>query len=138
MRRFNPHTQAANDWFLRILTVIVVGVMVLVSAGVCYGQEAPKLPPLPDSIHTQMGAIPVVRTMTPCGIPNALGCFAVAERVIFVRDSLAPVVQWRVLWHEVWHQRMVDARIQFHDDDLSEHVVDLIAAYMVAAMLRTP
>ena len=70
-----------------------------------------------------------------CNNEYALGCLNVAQRVIYVRDSLARIVEWKVVLHEIGHLRIFDARIQFHDEELADRVVDLWATLWLQAML---
>lgn len=134
MRWFNPHTKAANDWFLRIIFALCVLALMLFAASAAFAQSA-ELPPLPDSVRTQMGYVSIFRAQLPCGAPRALGCFSMSQRAIVVRDSLPLVVAWRAYLHELGHLRLSDTYIRIGDAALEDSIVDMWARYEVEAML---
>lgn len=98
------------------------------------------LPPLPDSVSTQLGWIHVERVPYPtCGIPDrdstdTLGCFARRSRRLQVATGLALSQAWEVLEHEKVHVRCWDGHVELSDED-EEQLADVIAAARVAEML---
>lgn len=98
------------------------------------------LPPLPDSISTQLGWIQVERVEHPtCGIPSAdstetLGCFARRSRRIQIATDLSLAQAWETLEHEKFHVRSWDGHLVL-PDDVEEQVADVVGAARVAEML---
>jgi len=93
------------------------------------------LPPLPDSVETLIGPVPIVLSKAPCGNPRELGCYVMAYRIIFVHDSLPLVMAWKVALHEIGHLRLSDARVVIEDEALEQRVVDLWATWALHELL---
>lgn len=96
-----------------------------------------SLPPLPDSVETLIGPVPIVLSKAPCGNPRELGCYVMAYRIIFVHDSLPAVMAFKVLLHEVGHLRLSDARINIADPDLEQRIVDLWATWALHDLIES-
>lgn len=97
-----------------------------------------QLPPLPDSVETPIGYVRVLKVAMPCNDARALGCFASLRRIIFVKDSMAPIMGWKVYLHEVGHLRLFDAYIRVGDPLLEDRIVDLWANLQLGEMLARP
>lgn len=66
--------------------------------------KAQQLPPLPDSIPTAIGPVPVQRVAgLLCQGEQAFGCFDAERFVIQVRDSIDLAVAWQTVRHERFH-----------------------------------
>ena len=97
------------------------------------------LPPLPDSVATMIGAVPVFRVANlECNHIQSFGCFSALNRAIAIRDSMSPVMSWKALLHEEGHLRLFDAFIRIQEPGLEDRIVDLWANYRLAAMIARP
>lgn len=113
--------------------------MLLVAAAPAVAHcQRQQLPPIPDSLETPIGYVRVLKVQTPCNDIRALGCFASLRRVIYVKDSLAPIMAWKVYLHEVGHVRLFDAYIRVAEPGLEDRIVDMWANYALAGMLSRP
>src|SRR5689334_23558 len=75
-------------------------------------KKSPKttLPALPSQVHNILGPIPIqyVRDLRTNSDEKALGMWCPEERVIQIRDGIAPEVAWLTIKHEwvhavLWH-----------------------------------
>ena len=94
------------------------------------------LPPIPDSVPSQLGPIPVtfVAELEARDEELCFGLWDTLTRTIKIRDGLPINVQWQVLIHEQVHQILFDAGVKL-DEALEEIVCDCLASARVAEML---
>lgn len=94
------------------------------------------LPPLPDSVPSAVGWVPVRRVASPCGGgEGTLGCFRIAERIIEIRkDSLSHIQAWIAIEHERAHLNMFDAAVPL-SEGLQEFMARVISTARVREML---
>lgn len=97
------------------------------------------LPPLPDSIRSQIGWVQVrVVAGLKCGpLGEAMGCYDGGRHVIAITDSLSPRMAWYTLFHEEVHMVLWIAGQHLSDGEVEERVADAIAAHRLAAVLAT-
>lgn len=93
------------------------------------------LPPLPSSIRSPLGQVPVVVVADlQCNDEPALGCFDVEQRRIAIKDSVPLIVQWQALFHEEVHLILWDSGHSTHDA-AEEGIADAIATARAADLL---
>lgn len=98
------------------------------------------LPPLPDSVPSQLGAVPVtfVPDLKTRAGEDALGIWDGELRIIKVRSGLPLVVSWQVLRHEQIHQVLWDAGFTDSLTDTQHEILcDSLASARVAEMLAS-
>lgn len=103
-------------------------------------QWANGLPPIPDSIDTPLGPIPIVQDT---GLKNEagirlMGGFVPAERLIFLDRAITNrVVAWTVLRHEQCHVTLWDAGLRnFFGSEAGSKIADAICDAFAAARVR--
>jgi hypothetical protein len=113
---------------------------ILLALAIGCAAPAPRaaLPPLPDSISTQLGWIRVERVPYPTvDSTTTLGCFAHRTRRLQVATELSLAQAHEVLEHERFHVSSWDAHLAL-PDEVEEQVADIVAAARVAEMLARP
>lgn len=93
------------------------------------------LPPLPDSVTSAMGMVPVHRVKQPfhCGKVLAWGCYTYETHLLQVATGLDRETEWRVLFHEEVHMALGDAEFiavqrgepAWVDDSIADIIADL-------------
>ena len=100
-----------------------------------------KLPPLPSSVFSIHGPIPVeiVEDLRDPEPPHdkLFGFFDPFRRLIQIRAGLHHTAAWLTLWHERSHADIAEVGIQISTDQ-EEAIVNAIAAARVAEMLQDP
>jgi hypothetical protein len=99
---------------------------------------ARKLPPLPTSVYSTLGPVPVVfvdtfRGDTSDSITDGKWC--PDERCIKLRANVALITQWVTLYHEWLHVAAWDAGIGL-DEEREERVCDALSSFLFAAGIR--
>ena len=94
------------------------------------------LPPIPTTVPSQLGPIPVVFVDDLESKDDELcfGLWCTLTRTIKIRTGLPINVQWQVLVHEQIHQILFDGGLKL-DEEREEIVCDLIASARVAELL---
>lgn len=92
------------------------------------------LPPLPESVPTAIGPLPIYRSRQPCGSDDNFGCFNSTRWRIEIRDSTEITVQWVTLQHEIQHAAFFLAGLRFDDPKSEDKVADVVAAQKVLEM----
>lgn len=97
-------------------------------------KKAPPLPPLPTSVFSIHGPIPVILTDDPRILdPGDFGCWNAHTRTIYIRIGLNDVAGWLTFFHEECHVHLSD--IDFAIDHITlENVANAIAAARLAAL----
>jgi hypothetical protein len=94
-----------------------------------------KLPPLPSSIQSSIGLVPVKRVKGLQEREKASGMFHWNSREIWIDASLGLHASWLTLRHEEVHMILMDAGIQL-DEYTEERLCDSIALHLVSQMSR--
>lgn len=98
------------------------------------GRTRPPLPPLPSSVFSLHGPVPVVLTDDPAILdPGDFGAWNAHARIIYVRCGMHPTALWLTLFHEQTHCDLSDIDFAIADDAL-EAICNAIAAARLAAL----
>lgn len=95
-----------------------------------------ELPPLPSSVHSVLGPVPVeiVTDLKDSAGHECLGLWLPELRVIKICDGVHPYTAWVTLIHEHTHCSLWDAGVQI-GGKLEESVCDAIGTARIAEML---
>lgn len=101
------------------------------------------LPPLPETVYSRYGPIPVVRVhAVVCGDSVAsigvIGCYMSVQRVVQIADTLDLRWQHFVLEHEKVHIAMRDVNVRFDDPNDEERVAWVVARYRIGELESRP
>lgn len=97
-------------------------------------KKAPPLPPLPSSVFSVHGPVPVILTDDPTILdPGDFGAWNAHDRIIYVRCGMHPTASWLTLLHEICHADLSDIDFAIADDAL-EAICNAIAAARLAAI----
>lgn len=102
----------------------------------------PELPPIPRSVATQLGPVPVVfvDSLVNGEGKQVVGGFHTIKRVIYLRRDLLenPRIAWAVYYHEVAHIVMYDSGLaNMIPPEVQQAIADAFAIQRVAEMLLT-
>ena len=102
---------------------------------------AVRLPPFPESVPSTSGPVPVrlVKNLR-CGTdrnPNLVwfGCYHYNPRRIEIEDTLALVMKWRTLSHEMVHLALHLDGVSLPDIEVENKIAEAIAKQQTHAML---
>lgn len=103
------------------------------------------LPPLPTTVYSRWGPVPVLRVRvvdcpdssgaTPAGV---IGCYTGRERRIQIADTLSLRWQHFVLEHEKVHVAFRDVNARFDDPKDEERVAWVVARYRLGELEGRP
>jgi hypothetical protein len=96
--------------------------------------KAVPLPPLPATVFSIHGPVPVVLTDDPKILdPGDFGAWNAHDRVIYIRCGMHPTASWLTLFHEQCHSDLSDIDFAIEHTTL-EAVCNCIAAARLAAL----
>ncbi len=95
-----------------------------------------KLPPIPKSIPSIVGPVPVTHVVDLRDKTNdaCYGIWRSSERDVRLDAEMSPTTAWLTYWHEWAHIVFWDHGIRM-DKDVEERVVNALAAARVREML---
>lgn len=97
------------------------------------------LPPLPTSIPSALGPVPIVRVpQLKCDGEPAFGCFEPERFVVSIRDSIALAVAWQTIRHERFHVLLFVAGIHLSGPEGVEDLLADATATQDVLEMRTP
>lgn len=97
---------------------------------------SPALRPIPRVVPTRYGPVPVrIVDGLWCGAIKAWGCYHPDTRSIEIEKDLEPVLQWKVLFHELVHSAFHDAQIAFVNPDAENALCDAVAEQRLSEFL---
>lgn len=102
---------------------------------------AQALPPLPESVVSQLGPVRIL--IVPdlkCNGVAVYGCFDGVSRRIIIRDSMPREVQWHTLFHEQFHVMLHDGGVTLRNADgtisrLEDTLADVVATARLSELL---
>lgn len=96
-----------------------------------------KLPPLPESFHTQLGDVPVliVKEIAPAKEDESvMGVWRPESRQVEIKDGMHGATTHHTLLHERVHVALFDAGVKLtHDQE--EAVCDAVASHFIHDMI---
>jgi len=95
-----------------------------------------RLPPLPKSVHSHLGDIPVSLVDDLEEKKEALGMWEMAPRRISIHSKAAPEVQLQALYHEIVHVALMDSGVSNGlVKDAEEAVCDAVGTLLASMSL---
>lgn len=109
--------------------------------GVAPPRGAVELPPLPDSVPSALGLVPVIwkQDLRSDDGQSLLGFVQMNERRIYLNSDIKHrVTQWQILFHERCHITLNDAGLRFAiPGQIIQQLCDVLATAQVADMIAT-
>jgi hypothetical protein len=100
-------------------------------------KRTPTLPPLPKSVLTAQGEVPVLIVENLCDpadpTEKLFGYWDPFVRTISVRAGMHPTSMWLTLFHERTHADMAEIGVKL-SEDIEESVCNAIAAARMAEL----
>lgn len=120
-----------------MLRRILFALATLVASCTASPAFAQVLPPLPESVVSQLGPVRIL--IVPdlkCNGVAVYGCFDGVSRRIIIRDSMPREVQWHTLFHEQFHVMLHDGGATLRNADGSvSRIEDTLADVVATARL---
>lgn len=94
-----------------------------------------KLPPLPKTLFSVLGPIPVALVPGLDEKEKALGITRFQSREIGIQPGMTSTTQWQTFWHEASHVALYDGGVNdalTHEQE--EAVCNAVGTYLAAAM----
>lgn len=98
-------------------------------------KRAPRLPPLPKSVWSPYGPIPVELVPGLCSSDGepCFGMWCPLARKIEINAGMKPAVAWLTLWHERTHAELSEIGVRLSEDQI-EAVCNAISQARVLEM----
>lgn len=106
------------------------------TATCAFTPPSPGLPRFPSSAPSRYGPVPVtlVESLTCNGEP-AWGCFHYQTRTIEIEKTLDPQMEFKVLFHELFHLAAFDGHLHFASPEAENFVADAVAEQRLTELL---